>query len=249
MLDIRIDHKAYPAANGSSETIVFRDFALHADDSEFVCLFGPSGCGKTTLLNMVAGLDEDFLGHIGHGSAVDKAEGRTAYVFQEPRLLPWRSVQDNIRLAVLDDPARLAAVGEVMATVGLKGLEDAYPRQLSAGQARRAALARAFAAVPDLLLMDEPFVSLDDPAAETLRRVLLDAWTRQPATILFVTHNLDEALLLADRLILLGGGPTEVIADKFIALPREAREGSTEIASLRREFDTLRRGLNGGAAS
>jgi NitT/TauT family transport system ATP-binding protein len=245
MLDIRIDHKVYPGANGTGETVVFRDFKLRAAANEFVCLFGPSGCGKTTLLNIVAGLDTGFQGQVGFSDATDRRQPRTGYVFQEPRLLPWRSVRDNIRLAVQKDPARLARIDELMATVGLTGLEKAYPRQLSAGQARRAALARAFATAPDLLLMDEPFVSLDDPAAELLHGVLLDVWSARPATVLFVTHNLREAMLLADRIVLLRGNPATIVADRPINVPRNARSGSAELRAMQDEFDALRRDQRG----
>ncbi len=241
MLDIHIDHKVYPGANGTGETVVFRDFKLRAAANEFVCLFGPSGCGKTTLLNIVAGLDTDFQGRGGISDVNDRRQPRIGYVFQEPRLLPWRSVRDNIRLAVQNDPVRLARIDELMAIVGLTGLEEAYPRQLSAGQARRAALARAFATAPDLLLMDEPFVSLDDPAAERLQGVLLDVWSARPATVLFVTHNLREAMLLADRVVLLRGNPATIVADRSITVPRNLRPGSAELRELQDEMDALRR--------
>lgn len=245
MLDIRIDKKTYPAIGGGEECPVFRQFELQAAENEFVCLFGPSGCGKTTLLNIVAGLDEDFEGRIDHPKAVAPGAIRTGYVFQEPRLLPWRSVRDNVRLAVMGDPGRMAKVDDILQLVGLSELANAYPKHLSAGQARRAALARAFASEPDLLLMDEPFVSLDDPAAEVLHQVLLQAWTAQPATILFVTHNLSEAFLLADRVVLLEGQPAAIVADQHIALPREGRPGSSEILAMQSKFDTLRRGQTG----
>ena len=130
----------------------------------------------------------------------------------------------------------------MLQSVGLAGLENAYPRQLSAGQARRATLARAFATDPDLLLLDEPFVSLDDPAAERLRATLLQSWLAQPATILFVTHDLEEALLMADRILLLAADPLSVVADRTIEVPREGRVGSPDIERLKAEFEELRRG-------
>ena len=193
---------------------------------------------------MVAGLDTSFVGRIATTDDAGAEPTRIGYVFQEARLLPWRSVRENVRLAVMDDAERLAQVDRVLETVGLTQLQDAFPRQLSAGQARRAALARAFAARPTLLLMDEPFVSLDDPAAERLRSVLLEAWTLQPATVLFVSHDLDEAFALADRVVLLGGRPLEVLEDQRIELPRDARAGSAEVQELRRTFDARRREIS-----
>lgn len=188
---------------------------------EFVVLVGPSGCGKTTALNIVAGLDSAFDGSLTF------AGGRTptlGYVFQNPRLLPWRTVRQNIALVL---PKPLRHDGRVEAwldAMGLSDVADEYPTRLSVGMARRAALARAFVVEPELLLMDEPFVSLDEPTARRLRALLTDTLERRPATVLFVTHNLREAIQLADRILVMAPGPTRVVAEVPVTVPRARRD-------------------------
>ncbi len=238
-LNIHIRDKTYPAVDGARPARIFQDFRLTAAEGAFVCLFGPSGCGKTTLLNIVAGLDGDYQGDVRFPNAAGTL--RIGYVFQQPRLLPWRTVAANVRLPIQDDPERLSRVDDLLVAVGLGGLAGAYPRQLSAGQARRAALARAFAVEPDLMLLDEPFVSLDDLSAEGLRQTLLEVWSKRPTTVLFVTHNLEEAMSLADRVLLLSDSPVAVLADAVIEVPRDARGDSAEIARQVAELDGLRR--------
>ena len=145
-------------------------------------------------------------------------------MFQNPRLLPWRTVYQNLAL-VLDGGAEAdARIATLLEAVGLTAVRDQYPGRLSVGMARRAALARAFVVQPDLLLMDEPFVSLDEPTAQRLRALLLDVWNARPTTVLFVTHNLREAIQLADRLVLLSAAPTRVLADLPVDLPRDHAE-------------------------
>jgi len=244
-LDIHIRDKTYPAVGGSDPARIFQDFHLTAAHGAFVCLFGPSGCGKTTLLNIVAGLDPDYQGSVRFPDAAASGDVRVGYVFQQPRLLPWRTVAENVGLPVQDHPDRLSRVAGLLTEVGLGGLANAYPRQLSAGQARRAALARAFAVEPDLMLLDEPFVSLDDPSADRLRQTLMAVWSERPTTVLFVTHDLDEAVLLADRVLLLSASPVAIAADTAIDVPRTERRDSAEIARHITELDGLRR--NGGA--
>ena len=153
-------------------------------------LTGPSGGGKTTLLNIVAGLDRDFEGEI----RFSRPDVKVGYIFQTPRLLPWRTVEENIRLALPDGDEALERVPEMMRSVGLDAFASQYPERLSLGMQRRAALARGFITEPDILLMDEPFVSLDDPTAQGLRELLIALWRRRPTTVLFVTHDRSEAV-------------------------------------------------------
>jgi len=240
-LDIHIHDKTYPALAGAGPVCVFQDFDLAAANGAFVCLFGPSGCGKTTLLNIVAGLDDDYRGSVRLPNAGSHMGLRVGYVFQQPRLLPWRTVADNVGLPIQDAPDRQSRVDGLLSTVGLGEMAGAYPRQLSAGQARRAALARAFAVEPDLLLLDEPFVSLDDPAADRLRQTLIDVWRQRPTTVLFVTHDLDEAVMLADRVVLLSACPVSVLSDTAIDIPRAERHKSDVIAEQIAKLDRLRR--------
>ncbi len=184
-------------------------------------LMGPSGCGKTTLLRIVAGLDDQFTGEIDM-----PADARLGFMFQEPRLLPWRTVRQNIDIVAApgfseEDFQRLTKA------VGVDDMLSRYPQELSLGLARRAALARAFSTEPDLLLLDEPFVSLDEKTADRLRRLLLDVWSARPTTAVMVTHNAREALLLADQLVLMAPRPTRVLAVETIDVPQAERDAAT----------------------
>jgi len=216
---VRIDEKSFwPAAGGEVKVISGLGFTIAPQT--FTCILGPSGCGKTTTLRIVLGLDTDFSGSL----SPNLREARLAAVFQEPRLLPWRTVEQNVRLAL---PAELSGkdLAPVLDSVGLGGFREAFPAELSLGMARRAALARAFSVEPELLLLDEPFVSLDEPTANRLRDLLVDLWRTSPVTVLMVTHNLREAVRLADRLIVLSPRPTHVIEVLDVPPPRDGRRG------------------------
>jgi ABC-type nitrate/sulfonate/bicarbonate transport system ATPase subunit len=231
LLDLRIDAKAYVSADGA-RTEVVRGFALKLKAGEFGALIGPSGCGKTTILRIAAGLDKDFI-----GERRTPGVGRLGIVFQEPRLLPWRTVAENIRLAL---PAGEAApdLDPLIATLGLGAHLSHYPRELSLGLARRAAIARAFAVRPDFLLLDEPFVSLDPAVASRLREELAALTQRERVTTLLVTHDLDEAVQLADLLFFLSDRPARVIAEVPLPPPRGARSKEM-IAGIVEEFRAL----------
>jgi NitT/TauT family transport system ATP-binding protein len=218
-LDIR--RKAYRGA-GPDAGPVIHNLTLTVRAGEFVCLVGASGCGKTTLLNLVAGLDPDYDGSITYGLPAP-ARPRLGYVFQNPRLLPWRTVRENIAL-VLPDDHDPAYVDHLFAVVGLTEAREVYPERLSVGMSRRAALVRAFAINPDLLLMDEPLVSLDPPTARRIRELIVRLWQERPHTVLFVTHDLREAIELGDRLVFLAAKPARVIADIPVEAPRETRD-------------------------
>jgi NitT/TauT family transport system ATP-binding protein len=183
------------------------------DPDSFVVITGPSGGGKTTLLNIIAGLDPDYEGKIDFGG-----DPQVAYVFQSPRLLPWRTVYENIALALPPGDPRLANIPELIERVGLKEAASAYPEMISLGMQRRAALARAFVLEPEFLLMDEPFVSLDDPTAQSLRELLVELWSRRPTTVLFVTHDRAEAVMLATRILRLSGGSASIAEDVPVPL-------------------------------
>lgn len=220
LLRIRVDEKRYPAVAGRPDLPVLKDIDLAIEPGSFVILTGPSGCGKSTLLNIAAGLDEDYSGSIDLGSA----SPRLSFMFQTPRLLPWRTVRQNIALVLPDDlDRRDTLIDEMLAAVGLEGQGTQYPERLSLGMQRRAALARAFIVEPDILLMDEPFVSLDDPTARALRQVLLDLYDKRPTTVLFVTHDRHEAVMLGTRLIRVGGTPATVVFDQPVSLTRSQR--------------------------
>ncbi len=210
-LDVRIDEKIYPGANGAKVAAV-RGLAFTVAPGEFVCMIGPSGCGKTTTLRILLGLDRSFAGSVSLSGADPSRPARLGTVFQEPRLLPWRTVDENVRIA-LPPSLKGRPLSELFAELGLAECADLYPGELSLGLERRVALARALAVEPDILVLDEPFVSLDDLTAQRLRALVAAAVNRRSATALMVTHHLGEALELADRLILLAPRPTRVIGD------------------------------------
>ena len=230
-LEVQIDSKRFPLNGG--EVVAVEGLRFSVASGDFVCILGPSGCGKTTTLNLIAGLDHDFSGKIVLGDCV--AGRRTGYVFQTPRLLPWRSVMDNILLATGDGIAQRTAVTRLLKQVGLAGFEHAFPGQLSLGMQRRASLARAFAIEPGLLLMDEPFVSLDEPTATRLRALLLTLWRERPVTVLFVTHESREAIQLGQRLLVLSAGPARLTADLRVPLTVEERADPSAIEAFRKE--------------
>ena len=209
MLDVHV------AAKRRGGRMVLQDLRFNLDEGEIVALVGPSGCGKTTLLRIVGGLDADYDG------CVAGSPGRIGTVFQEPRLLPWRTVRQNIALATPPDPA---AADALLETLGLAAVADAWPGQLSLGMARRVAIARAFAVQPGLVLLDEPFVSLDPATAERCREVLVAAWRLHGCAALLVTHDMAEAASLADRILTLSADPARVAAS--FAIPQaERRQG------------------------
>jgi ABC-type nitrate/sulfonate/bicarbonate transport system ATPase subunit len=223
-LDVAIKQKSYLAASGG-RLHVLGELGFSLRTGEVAALVGPSGCGKTTLLRIIAGLDREF-----DGAVKLPAHGTLGMVFQEPRLLPWRTVEQNVRLAAPN--ATDANLDALFATLGLATHRDHYPGELSLGLARRVALARAFAVEPDLLLLDEPFVSLDDALAARLREELAQLVDSRHVTTLLVTHDVDEAIALADRLLLLSASPARVLAEVPVTRPRKAHTRD-ELAAMR----------------
>ncbi len=234
-LDIRIARKSYPGSDGAPPRTVLRDLNLSVEEGAFVCVLGPSGCGKTTLLNLIAGLDRDFDGQID-SAGLHAGALRIGYVFQEPVLLSWRTVGENLRLVM--GPVQIAAETDLslLGAMSLLDYRDAYPKSLSLGMSRRVALARAFVVEPDLLLMDEPFVSIDESTAEGLRQLLLQTWRAKPTTVLFVTHDSREAAELAQRIIVLAGSPAHIVLDRRIELSDAQRADPREIDAVRRQI-------------
>jgi sulfonate transport system ATP-binding protein len=190
---------------------------------EFVALLGRSGSGKSTLLRALAGLDRDNEGEL----AVD---GTVAVAFQEPRLVPWKRVWANVALG-LDVPEPRAAAEGALAEVGLTERAGAWPLTLSGGEAQRASLARALVREPDLLLLDEPFSALDALTRITIHRLVLDLWEKHGPGLLLVTHDVDEALLLADRVLVLDGG--RIAHESLVELPRPRHRDHPDLTALR----------------
>ncbi len=235
-LDIDIKAKRYPHTDGAPAQTVLRDVVLAVEAAQFLCILGPSGCGKTTLLKLIASLDQDFEGRISIARGPGGDEPKIGYVFQDPTLLPWRSVVENLRLVMSADQIARGLDLALLDDMGLLDYRDAYPKSLSLGMSRRVALARAFAVEPDLLLMDEPFVSLDESTANGLRHMLLRIWRAKPTTVLFVTHDSREAVQLAQRIIVLCASPATIVRDQSIALTVEQRADPLQLEALRAQF-------------
>jgi len=230
-LSINITDKSYTNPSKNEHKQVIKNLQLNLNKHEFVCLVGPSGCGKTTLLNILAGLDSDFLGSISQTDSLTSP--KVGYVFQNPRLLPWRTVQENIELA---SEAKIEAIEFLLKIMGLEKEKQSFPAHLSLGMNRRVAIIRAFATDPDLLLMDEPFVSLDPPTARLAQQLLINLWSERPHKILFVTHDLREAITLADRLVFLHSNPMSVITEVPISIPRQERKQETKIEKFKQQL-------------
>jgi NitT/TauT family transport system ATP-binding protein len=233
MTDFSIDitSKTYPATATTAAHVAISNLHIKLKQNQFVCLVGPSGCGKTTLMNILSGIDQNYDGEIFLGQN-NSHDYRVGYVFQEPRLLPWCTVIQNIELA-LNNNDNTALVDELLEVMELTTLRNHYPAQISLGMARRVALIRAFVTQPHILLMDEPFVSLDASNAKRIRQKLVAIWQAQPHTILFVTHDIREAIGLADRILFLAQAPTKVIADVGVTIPRNQRSHENSIEVFR----------------
>jgi NitT/TauT family transport system ATP-binding protein len=199
--------------------------SLAVQPGHFVCIVGASGCGKTTLLKAAAGLLAPARGTVEVNGAIAKPGSRDmAVVFQQDALFPWRTVEQNVRFGLdvqkLKTPQHRARVQATINLVNLKGTEDMYPHELSGGMRQRVNLARALALDPEILLMDEPFAALDAQTREIMQKELLDIWSRQRKTVLFVTHQLDEAVYLADRVVVMGARPGRVLEIIDVDIPR-----------------------------
>jgi len=207
------------------------DFSLDVPTGQFVSLLGPSGCGKTTALRIVTGLLEQSSGTIEVDGAVSRGPSREkAIVFQNFNLFPWKTALQNaaygLEVQGVPKSDRLAAAAHYLDLVGLGARKDHYPSQLSGGQQQRVGLARALAIQPKLLLMDEPFGALDALTREQLQEMLLDVVADTGLTVLFVTHSIDEAIYLSDRIVVMGVDPGRVIADIEVGIPKPRKDGS-----------------------
>lgn len=226
-LDVAIRRKAF----GAGGHTVHENLELFLESGEFVAITGPSGCGKTTLLNIVAGLDKAYEGSVSFGEA---ARAGLVYLFQTPRLLPWRSVLQNLMLVLDASPDARDKARALLRDVELEAFADHFPGQLSLGMQKRVSLARAFAMEPSLLLMDEPFSSLDADAAARLRKLLVRLLEKRTVTTLLVTHDHDEAVELADRILIFSTPPARVARQIDVPLDKAARQDKDAVAAFRR---------------
>ncbi|KPY54265.1 ABC transporter ATP-binding protein [Pseudomonas syringae] len=213
LMDIRVEHKAF-AGN-----TVLHGIDLSLQSGEIVSLLGPSGCGKSTLLRIVAGLEQEFSG------SVQRIQGEVAFVFQEPRLMPWLTVAQNIGFSD-DDRYDRRWVAQLIEEVGLSGFADALPKALSGGMAQRVAIARGLYSHPAVLLLDEPFSAVDAFTRMKLQDLLLQLAARHAITLLLVTHDVDEALYLSDRVLVMGSRPGTITHQLPVGLqtPRDRRD-------------------------
>jgi ABC-type nitrate/sulfonate/bicarbonate transport system ATPase subunit len=226
------------------ETRVLDNVSLTVQPQEFVSIVGPSGCGKSTLFHIIGGLELPDAGTVSmNGSLVTGQRGEISYMPQQPALFPWRSIEDNVLLAGELKGAPQAAARETarhwLAKVGLGGFERAYPHMLSGGMQQRAAFLRALLAPQELMLLDEPFSALDALTRSEMQRWLLELWEENRRSVLFITHNIEEALLLSSRIYVFSGRPGSVLHTVDVPFPRPRREeiaDSPEFLQLKRQL-------------
>lgn len=226
------------ASHRYGQLVVHERLKFDVAANEFICICGPSGCGKTTLLDMLAGILKPSQGHILiDGAQADPKQQSISFVFQEPSTFPWLTVRENVATGLKIKGALRAAieakVREIIKIVGLTGFENYYPHQISGGMKQRVAIARAFATDADLILMDEPFVSLDQPTRERMQGEVLDIWRHRKRTVIFVTHNLEEAVFLADRILILSAKPARIVAELPVPLEHPRDPLSAEFTEIR----------------
>jgi ABC-type nitrate/sulfonate/bicarbonate transport system, ATPase component len=224
-----------------AELTALDHISLEVKDKEFVCILGPSGCGKTTLLRLIAGLDTPESGAVVlDGEEMKGPSPKIGFVFQEYSLFPWRSVIDNIAFGLemkgVPKEERYRIAEQYLSLVNLSAFKTSYPSELSGGMRQRVAVARALALDPVLLLMDEPFGALDAQTRNMLQTELLGIWEKTKKTIIFITHSVDEAVYLSDRIIVLSPRPGRVCRTVSIELPRPRDRTNVEFAELRRDI-------------
>ncbi|MDO7884514.1 ABC transporter ATP-binding protein [Hymenobacter cheonanensis] len=237
---LQLDHIGKQFDTG---VVALQAISLHLRAGEIVTLVGASGCGKSTLLRIVAGLEHPSTGRVTlAGKPLTAPSPAVGVIFQEPRLMPWLTVRDNVRFGLAQLPAaeQAARTDAVLARVGLSAFAEALPRQLSGGMAQRVAIARALVTRPALLLLDEPFSALDPFTKASMHAHLLDIWADSRPTLLLVTHDVEEALVLSDRVVVLHGHPGRLSQALTVDLPRPRRRTSPEFQAWKqRVLDAL----------
>jgi len=218
------------------------NFDIH--DGEFLCVVGPTGCGKTTFCNVVTKLIPITDGTIlMDGEVIDLKKHNVSFVFQEPSCIPWRTIWDDIKIGLEIKKVPKEVINErikaILELAGLKGFEAYYPHQVSAGMKQRVAIARAFVTEPDLLLMDEPFGQLDTNTRFFIENKLIEIWEKTKRTIIFVTHNLEEAVYLAERILVMTQKPTRIKEEVMLDLPHPRDIAAPEFVELRRRVTDL----------
>jgi NitT/TauT family transport system ATP-binding protein len=240
VIEVRGVHKEF--VKGERRVLALQDIDLAVAQHEFVAILGPSGCGKSTLLNMVAGFDRATRGSVKvEGEGIVEPSPRRCVVFQEPALFPWLTVMDNVVFGPRNRRQPAAEyrprAAQIIEQVGLRGFEASYPAELSGGMRQRVGIARVLIMEPKVLLMDEPFGSLDAQTRTLMQELLLALWERHHQTVLFITHDIEEALLLADRVCVMTARPGRIKKSIEVPMPRPR---SIEL-TLSPEFNALRR--------
>jgi len=223
LLNLRGVSRSFPLSGGAAATVALQATDLQVNEHEFLTILGPSGCGKSTLLRIVAGLDRHDAGEvILDGRPIGGPGADRGMVFQSYTLFPWLTVRDNVCFGLrerrIPRPQQLEIAQDYLAQVGLSGFEHHYPRQLSGGMQQRVAIARALANGPRILLMDEPFGALDHQTRELMQELLLDVWQANRKTVLFVTHDIDEAIFMGTRVAVMTARPGRIKLDRSIEL-------------------------------
>ncbi len=239
MLSIDKLRKTFPLEQG--ELVAIEEFTLKVDKGEFICILGPSGCGKTTILRIIAGLDNLSSGVISlNGKDIKGPGSDRGMVFQEFALFPWRSVRKNIEFGMelrkIPPKTRHEISQRLIELVGLEGFENAHPHELSGGMKQRVGIARALANEPEILLMDEPFGALDAQTRNLMQKELLRIWEETKKTVVFITHSVDEAVFLADRIVVMSERPSHITEIYEIPWKRPRDRSSMEFANLRKEI-------------
>ena len=236
---INIKKKSFINPHDKTSIEVLKNINIKIKSKEFLCIVGPSGCGKTTLMNIIGGLINSEEQKFNKKQHDFKHNGDFGYVFQTSRLLPWLTVKENIELVCEDNEEYIERIESLLTEFDLREFKNYYPKSISGGMRRKVSLARALIKKPQILLMDEPFVSLDQPTAESLYSVLINYWKKNPITIILITHNLKEAILLGNRIIFFSKRPASVVYDHKIKAKREGL--SIDNTKIQNEYDELRK--------
>lgn len=242
--EISIENASKTFGGGAALVPALEGIDATVPEGQFLCLLGPSGCGKSTLLNAIAGFTPLSSGRIAIGGAPVTAPGPDrGMVFQEYALFPWMSVEDNVRFGLdvkgVAKPEATATVDRITATLGLSDFRKRFPKDLSGGMRQRVAIARILALDPPVMLMDEPFGALDALTRRTLQDELLRIWAEYRKTIVFVTHSIEEAIYLSDRILVMTYRPGRIKRDVAVSMPRPRDPASADFNAIKRELGAL----------
>jgi len=239
-LSVRHVSKSYDNG-GQDPTLVLDDISFEVNDGEFLSILGPSGCGKTTLLKIIAGLLEPDAGEILIDDVeVKKGHSQVGYIFQQESLFPWRTVRENIEFGLevrgVSEEEMKSQSDAVIALVGMKGYEEHLPHEISGGQVRKTEIARSLITSPDILVADEGFSNLDAQTRNHLQEEFLRVWQETGSTIVFVSHNVDEAVFMSNRILVMSNIPAKMLVEYEIGIPRPRRRATSECLAYRAQI-------------